>query len=160
MPPFAYDFESPAALDTLTWNCGTLFRSVPKHATSGALSLEMSIHPKPSERGGYFPGISFSRFDPDWSGRRVLLFDVYNPGPSTVPLTLRIDDLEDPEVGDRFVRTFPLSPGGSRIEVPFAELVTRSTNRHLDLERIHDVLFFVENPAASLVLYIDSIRLE
>lgn len=159
-PPFAYDFEAADALDRLTWNCGTIFRVVPRHATSGALSLEMIIHPKSPDRGGYYPGISFSRFDPDWSDRGVLLFDVYNPGPLTVPLTLRIDDLADPEVGDRFARTLPLTPGGNRVEIPFAEFVTRSTGRHLDMERIHDVLLFVVNPTARTTLYLDSIRLE
>jgi hypothetical protein len=159
-PGFGYDFESERILDDIEWKCRTLYRISSEHATSGSKSLEISFHPAPEGESGHYPGVSFSRFDPDWSGHRAIVFDAHNPENADLRLTLRIDDREAPEYPDRFNRSFTLSPGENHIAIPLGELVSSGTKRTLDPRRIQRVMFFLANPKERHTLYLDRIRLE
>jgi len=159
-PLFNNDFEHPAVLDELVWKCGTLYRLSPEHATSGISSLEVTFSPGPPGVGERYPGLSLTDFNPDWSGRRALVFDAHNPESAALRLTLRIDDREAPRYPDRFNRSFTLSPGDNHIAIPLGELVTSGTKRTLDPRRIQRVMFFLANPKERHTLYLDRIRLE
>ena len=159
-PRFGYDFEDERVLDELQWSCGTLFLVSADHATSGNRSLEVSLYPAAESVTEHYPGVSFSGFDADWSGRRALVFDVFNPEDTAVALEVRIDDRESPDYRDRFNRTHTLAPGGNRISIPLASLVTSGTRRQLDLRRIRVVSLFLVNPGERHTLYLDRVGLE
>jgi hypothetical protein len=159
-PRFGYDFEDETVLDQLHWSCGTLFRMSGDHATSGHRSLEISLYPAADSVVEHYPGISFSGFDADWSARRALVFDVFNPEDTPLPLEVRIDDRESLDYRDRFNRTYPLAPGDNRISIPLASLVTAGTRRQLDLRRIRVVSLFLVNPGERHTLYLDRVGLE
>jgi hypothetical protein len=159
-PRFDHDFEQEGALDEFAWQCRTLYRLSGEHAASGSRSLEITMHPAPEGTGENYPGLSFSKFDPDWSAFRSLAFDAYNPGETPLGLALRIDDREDPDYADRFNRSVALAPGPNRISIPFAELVASGTKRALDLRRVRTVALFVANPKERRTLYLDRVRLE
>ncbi|HEY5997781.1 MAG TPA: hypothetical protein VI078_00570 [bacterium] len=158
--PFEYEFERRDILDELQWQCGAIYRLSASHATSGRSSLEMTLYPASAGNPRPYPGITFASFDPDWSRRRLLRFDAYNPAANNVPLTLRIDDAEYPDFPERFNRTFSLVPGANRIAVPLPSLVTSGSHRPLRRESIRRVFIFVANPRAPVTIYLDDVRLD
>lgn len=159
-PRFGCDFEQDNALDLLEWSCRTLFRVSPDHATLGSRSLEISFFPAPEGQTENYPGISFSKFDPDWTRSRKLVFDVYNPESDAIRLALRIDDRQNPDYADRLNRSLPIPPGMNRVSLPLDELATSGTKRALDLHGIRTVILFISNPRERHVLYLDRIVLE
>lgn len=159
-PGFGSDFERDGDLDGFLWECRTLPRLVPDHATSGRLCLELRLFPAPEGSPDGYPGITFREFDPRWSGRSHLSFDAYNPAGETVALQLRIDDREEPPPGDRFGRAIPLAPGANRVRIPLRELATAGTRRPLDRDRILQVILFLDHPREPRTLYLDRLRLE
>jgi hypothetical protein len=159
-PRFGTDFESDAALDLFDWSCRTLYRLTPEHATSGTSSLEISFHPAPDANAENYPGLAFSRFDPDWRGCRSLAFDAFNPESVPLQLGLRIDDREAPGHADRVNRSLLLAPGANRVALPLAGLLTTGTGRALDRRHVRRVLLFLSSPRQARTLYLDNLRLE
>lgn len=157
---FGYDFEQRAILDTLKWQCGTLFQLAPDHATSGASSLEVTFYPGPPGVDENYPGFSLTDFDRDWSGYRTLVFDAFNPEPGIIHLAVRIDDRENPDYADRYNRGIVLNPGGNSIAIPLPELVTSGLKQPLDLKNILGVMFFLVNPKERHTVYFDRIRVD
>lgn len=159
-PRFGYDFEQEKSLDLIEWNCLTLFRTSPEHATSGTRSLEISFFPASESTLENYPGVSFSKFDSDWSGHRTLVFDVYNPESAPIRAGLRIDDRKNPDYAERYNRSLAISPGMNRVSIPFGELVTSGTKQPLNMRNILTVIFFVSNPVERHTLFVDRVGLE
>lgn len=159
-PRFNYDFEQETVLDQFDWECRTLYRLSPEHATSGAKSLEMLLYPAPAADLENYPGVSFTRFDPDWSGNRALVFDAYNPETTPLRLGVRIDDRDSPDYAERFNNSFVLAPGDNRVSISFTDLVTSGSKRRLDQRRIRAVMLFLANPKERHSIYLDRVRLE
>jgi hypothetical protein len=159
-PPFSYDFEEPGILDDLSWRCRTLYRISPDHATSGARSLEVTFFPAPAEDRENYPGVSLPVPNPDWTGRKTLVFDVYNPQDVTIRLTLRIDDRRGPMYPERLNQSFAVSPGANRISIPLGGMATSGSRRPLNLANILRVSLFMANPRERYTLHLDRVRLE
>lgn len=159
-PRFDYDFEQPAILDTLHWQCGTLFRLAPDHATSGASSLEVTFYPGPPGVNESYPGLSLTDLDRNWSGYRTLVFDAFVPREKAIPLALRIDDRENPEYADRFNAAIPLTPGSNHIAIPLTSLLTSGSKRPLNLNNILGVTLFLVSPQERHTIFFDRIRVE
>lgn len=160
MPPFRYDFEREDDLDELGWTCRTLFRLSDRFATSGSRSLEVEFFPDRTGSGESYPGLTLHRFDEDWSRRRTLALEVFNPEPRSLGLTVRIDDREHPEYPERYNARHAVAPGRNRIRIPLASLVTSGSRRALDLHSVRAVYFFLANPTERHVLLFDNLRLE
>jgi hypothetical protein len=149
-----FDFESDAELDRLYWKCHVLYSLSDEHATSGSKSLRMELYP--SEYPGLSPALTLN----DWSGYRAFVFDVYNPMPKEVRLTLRIDDRKDAyDYGERYNETIVLRPGSTQVVKDLSTLKTSGTKRQLEINKIHRFLMFVVKPEEKVVLYVDNIRL-
>jgi hypothetical protein len=159
-PRFGFDFEQDRDLDELEWSCGALFRLSDAHATTGKRSLEMSLYPATDGDTEHYPGVAFTNFDPDWFGRRALVFDAHNPEAAPLPLEVRIDDRESPDYEDRFNASYTLAPGGNRVSIPLAALRTSGTKRPLRLGRIRTVALFLANPEERHTLFLDRVVLE
>lgn len=158
--PFSYDFEQPVVLDDLVWKCRALYRLSPEHSTSGARSLAVTFFPAPPEERENYPGVAFAGFDRDWSARRTLAFDVFNPDAVALSLTLRIDDRRGPKYTERLNRTLTIEPGANHVSIPLAGLATSGSRRPLDLTNILRVLLFMANPRERHTLYFDGFTLE
>ncbi len=152
--PFFYDFETEANLDTLYWECKTIFALSDKHVTSGQKCLKLELYPS------LYPGIKLNNFDPDWSEHDVLRFDVHNQENILLKLTIRIDDTDNPSYNDRYNNTFTLNPGMNHISIPLNSLVTSGANNKLNLLRIERVILFLVQPKEKRTLYLDNLRLE
>lgn len=159
-PRFNYDFEQPAVLDELQWQCGTLYRISPDHATSGTNSLEVTFYPGPPGVDESYPGLSFTDFNRNWSGYRALVFDAFVPGGKTIHLALRIDDLENPDYAERFNTAIALNPGDNHIAIPLTGLITSGSKKPLDLNNILEVILFLANPKERYTIIFDCIRVE
>jgi hypothetical protein len=94
---------------------------------------------------GKYPGIALSHFPGDWRGFRALRLLLVNPDPLPYEMTVRIDDAEYDyklDLDDRYNRSFVLSPGANRIEIPLADVATAPRGRRFDLARARNLLVF------------------
>ncbi len=148
------DFEKDSDLDRLHWKCRVLYSLSPRHATHGRHSLRMDLYPST------YPGLSPRLALHDWRGFESLCFDIFNPGPETLHITVRIDDREDtPPYADRYNCRFTLRPGMNAVRIPIAGLMTSGTGRRLNPAGISRFLFFMVNPAKKRTLFVDYLRL-
>ncbi len=149
-----FDFETDAELDRIHWKCFTLFSLSDNNVTHGGNSLKMELYPS------NWPGLTPKLDENDWRGYSQFKFDVFNPAPDEIKISVRIDDRKDyPDYEDRYAKQFILKPGMNRIEIPLDSLVTSGTKRNLDLKNIYRLLIFMGHPREKHVLYLDYIRL-
>jgi len=149
------DFETDDELDRLDWSCHTLYTLVPEHATHGSRSIKLDLFPSD------WPGIAPRISQRNWSAFGELVFDVYNPSRSNIPLSVRIDDRPDyPEYPDRYTGRFVLKPGQNRIAIPLDPLATPSGMRKLNLKNICRLVIYSARPTEKVVLYLDHLRLK
>lgn len=149
-----FDFESPADLEKLNWECHKWFELSTEHATSGKHSLKASFPP------GQYPGIEFEAILPDWSHYDYLQMDIFNPQKEEIRLHVRIDDHKsDWEYANRFDLDFVLKPGMNPISIPTNSIKTNLHPYPLNLKKIERLIVFVPNNLKPRDLYIDNIRL-
>lgn len=149
-----FDFEQPAELDLLHWQCGSFMEQDTRHATAGQYSLRLEMYPS-SEYPGFKAGLTEG-----WQGYKKLLVDIYHPGVNEMKFAYRIDDRDDnPPFADRANGTVVLRPGRNIFAVDLEKLKTSGTDRRLDLAKISGLYLFVRRPPQPLTLYLDNVRL-
>jgi hypothetical protein len=126
-----------------------------------ALSPERTAHGKQSLRIAASPeGLVSQRLPSDWRGYDRLLFELYNPEPGIVNLSLRI--YEDPAdeasayVADR--RVF-LIPGMNHVEVVLSEMAVSAGDRKLALDKVRQIQITTRGNERAAVVYLDNLRL-
>jgi hypothetical protein len=107
-----------------------------------------------------WPGLKLVDPFPDWRGYEFFSFEVYFPHDTVVGLTVRIDDDHHNQLyEDRFTRTYPVSAGVSKIDIPLQEIRITPSGRPMDMRRIAGVIVCVYHPTDTLQLYLDDFRL-
>ncbi len=150
-----FDFESEEGLDQLNWKCHTLYSLSSQHAAHGTSSLKLEMYPSA------YPGLSPVLTRRNWQGYGAFCFEVYNPMPHPVLLSLRIDDKKEAlEYTGRYQKSIQIQPGANSIQIPLESLKTSETLRPLNLNTIHRFLVFMVNPGIRHVLHLDYFRLE
>ena len=94
---------------------------------------------------GKYPGFVFRYFPGDWRGMRALRLLIVNPEPTPIEMTVRIDDADYDyrlDLEDRYNRSFPLSPGANRIEIPLSDVEVAPRGRRFDLGRVQSLLVY------------------
>jgi hypothetical protein len=94
---------------------------------------------------GKYPGFALSYFPGDWRDMRALRLIIVNPGSTPFEMTVRIDDADYDyrlDLDDRYNRSFPLSPGLNRIEIPLVDVAAAPRARTLDLGRVQTLLVY------------------
>jgi hypothetical protein len=112
---------------------------------------------------GKYPGFGLRYFPRDWRSLRALRLLLVNPEPVPFAMTVRIDDAEhDPELGleDRYNRSFLLSPGVNRIEIPLADIAAAPHSRRFDLARVQLLLVYAIDLARAREVIVGPIVLE
>ncbi|MGV1098193.1 hypothetical protein ACUUL3_02155 [Thiovibrio sp. JS02] len=158
-PAFRYDFERANDLDNLEWKCGVVYNISTQHASQGEKSLAITLYPPPAGDGRIYRGVIFSNFNADWRDAKLLQFEMYNPQPDPIELTLRIDDKIEAPYEDRFNKALLLAPGPTRVEIPLETLLTSGSGRKLDRGKIQHVSLFAVRPRGRYLLYLDNVRL-
>lgn len=149
-----FDFESPADLEKLNWECHKWFERSTEHATSGKYSLKASFPP------GQYPGISFRGIRTDWSRYASLRMEIFNPSKEKILFHVRIDDHKsDWEYANRFDREVELKPGLNPVSIPTNSIKTNLHHHLLNLKKIERLIVFIPNNLKPKDLFIDNIRL-
>ncbi len=111
---------------------------------------------------GKYPGVVLSYFPGDWRGHRALRLLLVNLEPVPYEMTVRIDDAEYDyklDLDDRYNRSFVLSPGANRIEIPLADIATAPRGRRFDLGRVQSLLVYAVDLAQPRAIIIGPIAL-
>lgn len=139
--PVLVGFETTRELTRFHFGDGKKPRIVVLPDDEGRSVSAVRLHLPP----GKYPGVVLSYFPGDWRGMRALRLLIVNPEPTPIELTVRIDDAEYDyrlDLDDRYNRSFPLSPGANRIEIPLSDVATAPRDRRFDLGRVKSLLMY------------------
>nr|WP_320010689.1 VanZ family protein [uncultured Desulfobulbus sp.] len=148
--PLLADFETPFEISRWT-NTLHLFdeRTHVRHG-SHALRVQLTT--------AKYSGTALFHFPGNWQGYSFLHWSVYNTLTSSLPITLRIHDVEHKKHGsqysDRFNRVFQLQPGWNDLTVNLEDVRSAPKNRSMDMKHIELLGFFViqlSEPSAIIV---------
>ncbi len=102
-------------------------------------AVQLSLPP------GKYPGVVLSYFPGDWRGLRALRLLLVNREPVPYEMVVRIDDAGYDyklDMDDRYTRSFVLSPGANRLEIPLADVATAPRGRRFDLGQVRSLLVY------------------
>jgi hypothetical protein len=113
----------------------------------------------------HFSGASLHYFSKDWRGYRQLVFELFNPEPRPLQLTIRIHDAKHYDLGrgdyyDRFNQPVDLKPGWNTISLKLSDVASAPVKRAMDLGNIQAFGFFNVDLPRPRTVYIDRLRLE
>lgn len=149
-----FDFETEKELDQVHWKCRTLLSLSGHFASHGKKSLRIEMFP--SSYPGFSPALAVN----DWQGYKFFCFDIFNPSPDHLKITLRVDDRKQAlEYNERYNQSFDLKPGLNSFKIPLSTLKTSQTGIPLKLKKICRFLLFMVNPDKKQELFLDHIRL-
>jgi hypothetical protein len=98
---------------------------------------------------------------PDWRNYTELVLELDYPGPDSLELQLRIDDLRhDESPHDRFDRRLRLAVGPTSVHIPLDEVREAPRDREMDMGSIRSLTLFVDAGVGPRTLYLGEIRLE
>lgn len=98
---------------------------------------------------------------PDWTSYNYFLFDIYSEYTYPISLIIRINDrIHDQNSSDRFNRKLSIKSGLNNISIPLDAVQNAPKTRLMDMRNIDLIIIFTSEPAESLVVYLDNIRLE
>jgi len=137
--PVLASFETRNELSRFNFSEGVRSRIVSITDDKGRTISAVQLH-FPT---GKYPGFELRYFPRDWQGMRALELMFMNPESTPTEIAVRIDDVAYRFYWyDRYNRSFPLSPGLNRIEIPLADVTTAPRDRRFDLARVHSLLVF------------------
>lgn len=110
-----------------------------------------------------YSGVSLKYFPGDWSGRKSLAFNVFNPG-QPISLHYRVHDyLHQGSIpqsyDDRFNGKTILEYGWNEIVVPLKDIIEAPKGREMDVTKIRGFGIFVISQPQRHVLFLDNVRL-
>ena len=136
---------------------GIVERSSEFH-TQGNYSLKVGLTTRK------YTSIVFNRIINNWSGYKTFAFDMYNPDPQILLMTVRVNDAQHNLNGwvtqDRFNRSLVLNPGWNHFSFAIEDIRNAPAKREMDLLHITWVEIFAKNLPAPRSVYIDKVRLE
>lgn len=151
--PILASFETGREMDR--WKIEEGYERSSLHATHGIRSLRVDLAP------GMFPGVTMSYPPRNWHGFDTMSFNVFLAGKTTLPMTVRINDLaHTEEYDDRYNSTFTLSPGQNTIAIKLADVEHAPKGRLMDMEHISVLCIFSYKLHEPRTVYFDNFRLE
>jgi len=110
---------------------------------------------------GEYPGVAIIEPEADWSGYRLLRFDVLSPYNEDIKVVIRVhDESHNQELSDRFNKTLVVSPGLTRVEIKLSQIQYGPVDRNMDLTKIAGIVLFLDNPEQPLQLEVSRLILE
>ena len=158
--PVLAGFTNPKELSRFYFGQGMQPEIVQITDHEGRAASAMQLHLPP----GRYPGFVLRYFPGDWRGLRALQLLIVIPEPLPMEMTVRIDDADYDyrlDLDDRYNRSFPLSPGLNRIEIPLSDVAAAPRGRRLDLGRVQALLMYavdLEQPRNIIVGPISLVR--
>lgn len=157
----ASSFPQLGSFETTTelgrWN-GSAARTLSGEVfRDGRRSLEISL------TCDTYSGVGLKYFPRDWRGYSALEFSVFNPGPTPLALTCRVNDRTHTTArqrySDRFNRRFTIKPGWNDIAIALEEIRRAPLTRPMDLSRIDGLGLFSVRLPTPVTVYLDRVRL-
>lgn len=152
--PLLADFES--AREAADWS-GHAERSRDV-ASHGRFSLKVRLDT------GRYPGTTPGRLPRDWRAWEYLAFDIFNPDPDTLRMTIIVGDRRHYRDGfvytDRFNRDIRVVPGWNSCRFALAEIADAPARRPMDLAEIVTLGIFAMDLPEPRAIYLDHFRLE
>jgi hypothetical protein len=109
-----------------------------------------------------YSGVSLQYFPDDWSGRKGLAFNVFNPG-QPIFLHYRVHDYlhqrNAQHYDDRFNGKTLLENGWNEIVIPLTDIIEAPQSRDMDVTKIKGFGIFVMKQTQRHVLFLDNVRL-
>ena len=139
--PVLASFANTKELSRFHFGRGTQPEIVQVADHEGRTVSAMQLHLPP----GRYPGFVLRHFPADWKGMRALQLLIVIPEPMPLEMTVRIDDADYDyrlDLDDRYNRSFPLSPGLNRIEIPLSDVAAAPRGRTFDLRRVQSLLIY------------------
>ena len=153
--PALASFESPIELGRWSGNQVQLQR-VTEWASDGRHALRVT-----SEAGSVYPGLFMEDGVGDWTGRRVLVFNVVWLGAQACVLGVRADDHPGfPPYAERAQTEVTLAPGPNTIRLELDPFLRTPSGQPLNRAGIKRWGLFLINPPANATFLLDHIRLE
>jgi hypothetical protein len=148
MMPLLAGFEGEWELRRWHAKDGTSIRESTAYHADGLRSLRIDAF------GGRYPGVAVEQFEPDWRPYRWLEWTVYLPDDRPLDLVVRID-----EIGTRrgCTTTVLVSRSGAVCRLDLVRRVAGECG--IDLERIGECHFFLDEPRAPRTVYLDRVEL-
>jgi hypothetical protein len=111
-----------------------------------------------------YSGISFVRLFNDWSGFKVLSFDIYNPDSLPLTMVVRVNDIAHEKTGwvddDRFNKQFQVNPGWNHLAFSLSEIQKGPAKRLMDLSKISLIVIYAAQLPEARTIYLDNLTLE
>ncbi len=108
-----------------------------------------------------YSGTGTRRLPHDWRGYDGLVFELHNPRPDTLKLTLRINDRRhDQRYEDRFNTRVLARPGWTRVRIPLADVRRAPRDREMDMSDIFQLGIFATRLPGPRTIHLDHVRLE
>lgn len=152
--PRLSNLENPRSLRQ--WQ-GDLSRSR-QYSRNGEYSLALHLGT------GRYAGAGLTHLPRDWRGYNHLGFSLYNPGPDTLTLTLRINDLAHDRgsnaYDDRFNSQLAAMPGWNSYRVDLESIRQAPATRTMNMNAIRRLMIFTSGLSAPATVYLDNLRLE
>ena len=149
--PVLASFETTSELSRFHFGKGMKPRIVPIRDDEDRVTSGVQLHLPP----GKYPGFELRYFPGDWRHMRALRLLIVNSEPTPTKMIVRIDDAEYRlDLEDRYNRSFPLSTGINRIEIPLSDVAAAPRHRKFDLGRVHSLLVFavdLEQPCSIII---------
>lgn len=134
--PVLYDFSIPEPLHFWRGNV----QRTQEHATDYPFSLRIDLGTN------FYTGAALDNLPDDWRGYEALELALYNPDPTPLVMTLRVNDVvhdrSKSTYGDRYNTRLPLEPGLNRFRIPLSEIRDAPKGRHMDMDEIRRLVIF------------------
>lgn len=154
MMPLLAGFEHEWELDRWHAKRGTRLARTRESALEGEWSLDVSC----SARARY-PGVAIEDFAADWRGYRWLEWSVRLPSDEPLELLVRIDDDLGGAYGDRYTEAVRIVPGRQLYRIDLRQVASRFRAHPMNLGRITELHFFLDEPGRARRFLLDGIRL-
>lgn len=159
--PVLADFESPVEMRLWIasdqedpYNSRTTVTRSREQASRGEWSMRLDAAVAP------WPGARLHCGDADWRGFHAFACDVFNPG-DPLTLSIRIDDDTRPQAhAERYNGSREVATGWTRLSIPLEEIARGPKSRALRLQKVRQVILFLDAPKEARTLHFDHLRLE
>ena len=153
--PVLADFESPFEIGRWSGNARlSIDRTV---FFAGQTSLKVDLN---TDR---YSGATLKYFQGDWKGYDRLSFAVFNPEAEPLKISCKITDHAHDVSGyrydNRFNRSYEITAGWHRIEVPIADIENAPRQRKMDLTQVTQLSIFASGLKHARTIYLDDLRL-
>jgi hypothetical protein len=148
-------FETPFEIQR--WSGGADFLVDKRIKQTGKASMKVIFSTN------RYSGVGLKYFPRNWESFSYFQFSIFNPSTEEILITCRIHDNKLAKQGqkyeDKFHQSFSMPKGWQTITISLEDIKHGPKNRKMNLHKILNAHFFVENLPYQRTIYIDDVKL-